>query len=405
MFESANALAKIQDLSTADVEAVFARAQRLESRARHLKLLALNVLDERRVHETCGAIDTESWVMAESTCTRATAKKHVRMARKLAELPHVADAALAGRMSWDQLESVAQLADSDSDETWAREGSAWAPKELQRMVNRRKLVTKKQARVRHREREMRIWADVEAGMVRFSGALPDSDGAIVVRAIELEAAKLGRRPDGSWESLDARRADALVELASQRLADDADPPRTFILVDAPAAALLESSSVAGSQLIETDLDLSIATVRRLACDATMQAVFMYHDCPVALGPEERKVPRWLRRQLMRRDRSCRFPGCDRTRFLHAHHMVHWADGGPTELWNLILLCPYHHRYLHENKWSVRGDPSIPDGIEFANAAGNAYRHRRFENDPPAPVVRPLATEQLPSNLLDVPCLS
>lgn len=368
-------LASLRDRATCDVEDVFARAEVLENRARHLKLLALNVLDERKAFEESGAIDTESWLMANSKCSRSSAKTQARVARALGELPHVADAAGDGRMSWDQLDAVSEIAKFESDERWATDGPAWAPKELQRMVRRRKLVTRKEARARQRERELRIWVDIAAGMVRFTGALPEDDGAIVVRALELEAAKLGRRPDGSWESLDARRADALVVLASQRLADDTDPPRTFIFVEAPAEALLENSSAPGSALLETDLDLSIATVRRLACDATMQAILMSDGCPVAVGPETRTVPRWMRRQLKMRDRECRFPGCERTRFLHAHHIVHWADGGPTELWNLILLCPYHHRYLHEHKWTVRGDPCLPNGVEFLNRGGHVVTNR------------------------------
>lgn len=142
-------------------------------------------------------------------------------------------------------------------------------------------------------------------------------------------------------------------------------------------------------------------MRRLACDATTQIIYDSKEgCPIAVGRETRAVPRWMRRRLELRDRECRFPGCDRTRFLHAHHMVHWADGGPTELWNLILVCPYHHRYLHENKWSVRGDPSLPNGVEFLNAGGHPYRSRRFEPwQPPPP------SSDAPSIVSDVPCLS
>jgi hypothetical protein len=382
VFESASVLARLRDRPTGEVESVYARAEALEARARHLKLLALSVLDERTAHEGSGAVDTEAWVMAESTCSRASARAQVRAARALGELPLVADAAAEGRLSWDQLDAVVQLADVESDASWAVDGPTWSPKALDRMVRRRKLVTRQQALARHRVQELRIWADLDAGMVRFSGALPDAEGAVFVRAIELEAQKVGRRPDGSWDSIDARRADALVALASQRLSDDADPARALILINAPAAALLENSSAAGSELMETDLDLSIDTVRRLACDATTQIIYdMQEGCPVAVGRQTRTVPRWMVRQLERRDRGCRFPGCDRTRFLHAHHIVHWADGGPTELWNLVLLCPYHHRYLHEHKWSARGDPSLPSGIEFLNAGGHIVTDRAAKTHP------------------------
>ncbi len=89
----------------------------------------------------------------------------------------------------------------------------------------------------------------------------------------------------------------------------------------------------------------------------------------------------MKRQLRRRDRACRFPGCGRTRALHAHHVVHHAFGGVTELWNLVLLCPYHHRFVHEHGWSITGVTSRPDGLVFHAPDG-----RRVGG--PSPPLRP-----------------
>ncbi len=69
------------------------------------------------------------------------------------------------------------------------------------------------------------------------------------------------------------------------------------------------------------------------------------------------MPGWLNRQLRRRDRGCRFPGCGRDRWLHAHHLCHWADGGPTDADNVVLLCRSHHRSVHEGHWVITGDPT------------------------------------------------
>ncbi len=84
------------------------------------------------------------------------------------------------------------------------------------------------------------------------------------------------------------------------------------------------------------------------------------------GRRTRLVSRKLRRALERRDRGCRFPGCAATRRLHAHHIVHWADGPPTELDNLMLLCTFHHHTVHEGGWRI--DPATgafvnPHGYE------------------------------------------
>jgi hypothetical protein len=75
----------------------------------------------------------------------------------------------------------------------------------------------------------------------------------------------------------------------------------------------------------------------------------------------------LRRALRGRDRGCRFPGCERTRFVDAHHLRHWADGGETSLDNLVLLCRRHHRLMHEGGYSV-GRLS-QDGLRFRDPAG------------------------------------
>jgi hypothetical protein len=71
-----------------------------------------------------------------------------------------------------------------------------------------------------------------------------------------------------------------------------------------------------------------------------------------VGRRTRAIPPALRRALRSRDRGCRFPGCSHTRFLHGHHIHHWARGGPTTLENLVQLCSYHHRLVHEGGYQV-----------------------------------------------------
>ena len=61
----------------------------------------------------------------------------------------------------------------------------------------------------------------------------------------------------------------------------------------------------------------------------------------------------LKRALVARDKTCRYPGCSHEKWLDAHHVVHWADGGETNLENTILLCSKHHRLLHEGSYVIR----------------------------------------------------
>ncbi len=94
--------------------------------------------------------------------------------------------------------------------------------------------------------------------------------------------------------------------------------------------------------------------RYLTCDATCEVWFERHGQPIGAGRAARTVNRRLRRALEHRDRCCAVPGCGATRGLHAHHLKHWEDGGPTDLDNMVLLCPYHHRLHHRGGITITG---------------------------------------------------
>ncbi|CAJ1503598.1 HNH endonuclease signature motif containing protein [[Mycobacterium] burgundiense] len=100
--------------------------------------------------------------------------------------------------------------------------------------------------------------------------------------------------------------------------------------------------------------LSDSDRQYLTCDATCEVWFERDGEPIGAGRSTRTISRRLRRALEHRDRCCAVPGCGATRGLHAHHLVHWEDGGPTELSNLVLLCPYHHRLHHRGRITITG---------------------------------------------------
>jgi hypothetical protein len=91
---------------------------------------------------------------------------------------------------------------------------------------------------------------------------------------------------------------------------------------------------------------------RLACDAGIVALQERAGTPLGVGRKTRSIPPALRRALAARDGGCRFPGCGARRFVDAHHIRHWADGGPTNLPNLVHLCRRHHRLLHEGGYTL-----------------------------------------------------
>jgi hypothetical protein len=102
----------------------------------------------------------------------------------------------------------------------------------------------------------------------------------------------------------------------------------------------------------------------------------------------------MRRALVLRDKGCAFPGCTTpAAWTHAHHIIHWADGGSTALSNLVLLCPHHHRVLHHTPWAViiaaDGLPSFtaPDwvtpDIATADPTWRVTINKRFPRQPRA----------------------
>ncbi|WP_235734129.1 HNH endonuclease signature motif containing protein, partial [Mycolicibacterium austroafricanum] len=100
--------------------------------------------------------------------------------------------------------------------------------------------------------------------------------------------------------------------------------------------------------------LSAAERRYLSCDATCEVWFERHGQVIGSGRTTRTISRRLRRALEHRDRTCVVPGCGATRGLHAHHIRHWEDGGLTELDNLVLVCPHHHRLHHRGVLTITG---------------------------------------------------
>jgi hypothetical protein len=100
-----------------------------------------------------------------------------------------------------------------------------------------------------------------------------------------------------------------------------------------------------------------------------------------VGRRTRTVSKALKRSLFSRDRGCTFPGCHHTRFLDAHHVQHWADGGETSLANLLTLCATHHRLVHEGGFAIQ-----------RNREGDYYFTR--PDGRPVELTRPGATDQV-----------
>jgi hypothetical protein len=105
--------------------------------------------------------------------------------------------------------------------------------------------------------------------------------------------------------------------------------------------------------VEQMLPVSTKTLERIACDCTISRVLLAGSVVTDVGRATRVVSAPTRRALQARDRGCRWPGCDRhVGWASAHHIEFWARGGQTKLSNLVLLCYFHHRLVHEGGWQV-----------------------------------------------------
>jgi hypothetical protein len=127
--------------------------------------------------------------------------------------------------------------------------------------------------------------------------------------------------------------------------------------------------------------------RYLLCDATCEVWFERHGQVIGSGRETRQISRRLRRALEHRDRCCVVPGCGATRGLHAHHIRHWEDGGLTELDNLALVCPYHHRLHHRGLITITG---AAHQLTVIDSAGRVLHPGSLARPPttPPPAVAP-----------------
>ncbi len=365
--DAAAVLARLRDVPTPELEATFRALDRLENATSAYKLLVLSELDEREVGRDDGTLDTVGWVTWTARVTKGRARALVETARLLPDLPTIAAVALEGRLSGEQLEAVVQVATTETDEGWAADTPGWTATSLHAAARNQRTVTRNEAVERNRQRKLGYRWDEARGELRFWGRIPDADGAGVAAAFERGAEKAGRDEYGQWEPYPVRSADVFVAALTAEQPDDSEAARAGLMVHTPEASLHEDSDEPGAYLDtgETGIPIANDTTRRLACDAIRQTVVEdSRGVPLKLGRRTRTVPKHLFRLLKHHDRHCRAPGCTRTLGLHGHHIIHWADGGPTDLDNLVLLCNRHHRLVHEEHWQICGRPSQARTLQF-----------------------------------------
>lgn len=391
----------------------------------HQFLSVLAEFDRGRAWRWCDRItSTAHWLSWACSLAPGTAREHVRVARALHQLPETSRLMADGQLTYSKVRELTRLVEPEAD---AEEGTPEPPNlpfneerlcglalemtasQLARTVRSfRHAAGTRIAAEAKRSLKLRTRDD---GLTEIRVLLPTDEAALVQAALHTAQSahqpsqpttdvpagtpEAGDVPAGTSERLPL--VDALLDVARGYLAADTRDPDddhhlVTVLVDAEslvdAGPLIDAESLTrrNTDPVESTCEIPAlggiepATAARLSCDSKIIGALQDSDGHILhLGRTHRTVSRAQRRALTARDRHCQFPGCTHGRWLKAHHIVHWACGGATDLPNLMLLCQHHHTLVHEGGITIAGGPGHwqfvhPDGTDLAMTPPLSDRH-------------------------------
>ena len=351
----------LADLPDARVEEDFAELQRAVEQLEAERLRRLAEIDRRGLYQRDGFLSAASWLVSSHKVAWGNARAELRIARALRDMPRSLRALQEEEVSMSAIRVLAGARETDpvafdrSELQLLEAARIHAIGDLQRVValwrqqvdHAHDLRGDDAARARRRLHASATYL----GMVRVDGDLDPETGEALLTALRAVLDAEARSQSGDEDRTPAqRRADALGEICPQWLDRSDRPmvggerPHVTLTVD---AGMLAGHSAGRAELDQTG-PVPEEIARRHVCDASvMRVVLSGRSQPMDVGRRTPIVPPAMRRAVIVRDRRCRFPGCDRPHsWCDAHHIVHWADGGPTAVGNLLLLCRRHHRMVH-----------------------------------------------------------
>ncbi len=370
------------------------------------------------------------WLNWKCGIALGAAREKVRVARALDQLPLIDQAFAAGTVSYSKVRAMTRIATPSNEDYLLMIAHHGTASQLERLVRSFRRVQRieetAEANGAQARRDLNWYYD-EDGMFVIHARLPGEVGALVLKALDAAADDLVADDELSeaeqkrarvlphlaaetWATADcpvgARRADALCHLAEQCLARGAirskQADRHQVIVHVERDTLRAEGKRTHCEF-ENGQPLAVETARRLACDASRVDIEEDESGQVLnVGRKTRTVPSAIRRALEARDQGCRFPGCTQHRYVDAHHIRHWADGGETSLRNLVLLCRYHHRLLHEGgfKLALRDDGRLlffrPDGVYIPAVPAPVLASRDIADDVAAAGIRVSAETCVPN---------
>jgi len=328
-------------------------------RANARLLVLTNELDRRQVTETTYALSTTSWLHSMCRMTAREASGTVKTARALAQMPMVADKAVTGEIVTSGVKLLAMTRDRYPDEFADHEAA---------FIDIAVHGDTKDLRVGVSEWEQDInydkaLADVEydawgrelffnqsyGGRWDMHAQFGVADGHVINTALQGYAQRSYLNGNDN-RSIFERLAEATVGihqfwLDHNTTVESSGGEKPHITVTVPYEILVGTKR----QLPELDgYAIDPATLKRWACDAGIVRIVLDGDSePIDVGRRTRTISPALRRALDRRDQGCTWKGCTApASWCDAHHIVHWANGGDTNLANTRLLCRRHHTQTH-----------------------------------------------------------
>jgi len=367
-------------------------------------LSLIRIFDEEGGWHGPGIHSFAHWLNWKCGISIGVAREKVRVAKALPDLPHISEAFSQGKVSYSKVRAMTRVATRQNEDALlgvALHGTAMHVEtqvRLYRQVKRIEALADENCR--HAKREL-SWYVEDSGFWVFKGRFTPEQGALIAKALEVamdddfeeqqavpEEVEKHLDRNQPWDKgvsnpIDQRRADAMERVADTFLAakdsNRSGGDRYLLNIHTDMDTLERDGTGAESELEERS-HIPAETSRRMACDAS---VVHWHETtegePLSVGRKTRTIPPAIRRALKRRDGGCRFPGCTCSRFVDAHHIQHWADGGETSMDNLVLLCRKHHRLVHEAGYGIKAghngmtEFSLPDGKVIPNGPDGRSR--------------------------------
>jgi len=331
-------------------------------------VVLLGEVERRQAYRDEGATSAEVWAVERLGLSVPTARAYAHVAEKAWDMPQLVAGLCAGDVSFDKVRALADWATPETDRELTDRARECSVRQLAELARSSRAPSEAEAASTHEGRFCRFNDRFRTATVQ----LPAESYAETRACLEARARTIPSDGETPW---DQRLADAFVEVIRSSAVGGgrSGPTPYYVVAHVPLRALTdESSGLAGE--LERDGLISGETVRRIACDATI-ALAVDDDVGHTMyeGRARREPTDAQRREIMRRDRHCRFPGCTHATFTNAHHVVPWKPDGRTDIDNLVLLCVHHHHLVHSSGWTMSGNAN--DELTFVGPSGRAMTSR------------------------------